>query len=228
MSPPPLPRVPAELHPLAREILEGLEGRPEAEAIVLGGGVALQHYCPFRQTRDLDAWWRKGVAPEVEAVIHEVIGRVAERHGLTVGKRVWSETQSYELKRGAKKIFSFQISLRDVELEAPLESSWAPVRIETFRDNLGAKMNALVGRGAPRDFLDVFEICRRGLADAGACWQAWSDKNPGRSPCEAKVNALRHLEAIESRRPLASIPAAERANAEAVRSWVRDGLCGAP
>lgn len=41
---PPEPKVPENLNPMAREILDRLKGRPEAHAIVLGGGVALQHY----------------------------------------------------------------------------------------------------------------------------------------------------------------------------------------
>ena len=53
----PDPEVPANLDPLAREVLEGLRGHAAAEAIVLGGGVALQHYCEFRTTLDIDARW---------------------------------------------------------------------------------------------------------------------------------------------------------------------------
>jgi hypothetical protein len=153
--------------------------------------------------------------------------RVAASHGLELGTRSWGETQSYELKRGAKKIFSFQISLRDVQLDAPLASAWDPVKIETFRDNLGAKMNALVERGAPRDFLDTHEVCRRGLVTENGCWEAWSDKNPGQRFEEAKAKVLHHLEAIELRRPLASIPAVdERKAAQDLRQWVRESLCG--
>ncbi len=40
-------------------------------------------------------------------------------------------------------------------LEDSIESAWAPIKIKTLRDNVGAKMNALVGRGAPRDFIDI-------------------------------------------------------------------------
>jgi hypothetical protein len=65
----PQPKVPASLDPLARDILERLKGRPEARAVVLGGGVALQHYLEYRRTVDLDAWWEKDVRPEAETVI---------------------------------------------------------------------------------------------------------------------------------------------------------------
>ena len=40
----PEPKVPINLNPLARDILEALEGHPEARAVVLGGGVKCR-YC---------------------------------------------------------------------------------------------------------------------------------------------------------------------------------------
>jgi len=39
------PTMPARLHALAKEILDELRDQPAAAAIILGGGVALQHYC---------------------------------------------------------------------------------------------------------------------------------------------------------------------------------------
>jgi hypothetical protein len=223
----PDPEVPGSLDPLAREVLEGLRGHAAAEAIVLVGGVALQHYCDFRATMDIDASWAGGPRSETRALILSVMQTVAANHGLELGTRTWGETQSYELKKGAKKVFSFKISLRDVQLEAPLASAWDPVKIETFRDNLGAKMNALVERGAPRDFLDAHEVCREALATETGCWEAWSDKNPGQPVEEARAKVLHHLEALELRRPLASISTpAERQAAQEVRRWVRESLCG--
>jgi hypothetical protein len=221
----PLPEPPEILDPLGREILEGLRGHSEAASIVLGGGVALQHYCPFRPTRDLDAWWRGHPDPAARALIEQVMAAVAARFGLETNVRAWGDTQSFELLREGTKIYSFQIAIRDVQLEEPLESAWAPVRIETLRDNIGSKMSALVIRGAPRDFVDVHEVCRRGLATVHDCWRTWSRKNPGRSVAEAKVTLLRHLELIESRRPLASIDdERERRSAERLRAWARGVL----
>jgi hypothetical protein len=119
-----------------------------------------------------------------------------------------------------------QVALRSVALDAPLQSAWAPVLIETFRDNLGAKMNALVGRGAPRDFADVFEVCRRGLATPGDCWLLWQQKNSDQNESEAKSRVLLHLEQIAARRPLSNVSdPAERQRAEQVRAWVKQSLC---
>jgi hypothetical protein len=223
------PQVPENLHALARELLESLRARPEAGAIVLGGGVALQHYCEYRETVDLDAWWHGGAQAAAEALLGEVMTCVARRHGLDTARRAWRETVSYELQREDRKVFSFQIAERAVELDRPLPSAWPPVLIESFRDNLGAKMNALVERGAPRDFLDVCEVCRRGLAAASDCWDLWAQKNPGHGRDEGRLRVLHHLELLETRRPLESIvDAGERRSAHAVRRWVRGSLCGRP
>src|SRR5262245_8836466 len=92
------PKIPENLHPLAREILEELRSNPEAEAIVIGGGVALQHYCEFRGTVDLDAWWSGGIRQETERLIRGAMERVGLLHGLELAVRSWRETQSYELK----------------------------------------------------------------------------------------------------------------------------------
>ena len=151
---------------------------------------------------------------------------VAKRHGLEFGVRTWRETESYELKSGAKKLFSFQISERSIQLDEPLESPWPPVKIETFRDNLGSKMSALVDRGAPRDFLDVYELVTRGFSSPQSSWDLWCQKNPGKNVDGARLQVLHHLEAIEARRPLEGIEDTEqRERAKALRDWVREVFC---
>ena len=222
----PDPVVPHELHPLAAEILELLRSRPEAAPIILGGGVALQHYCSFRQTNDIDAWWKMAPDSRTQLAIQNAMNEVAASHGYSLKVREWGETQSYELQHQEKTIFSFQIAIRTKELDPPRPSHWDPVQIETFRDNLAAKMNAVVSRGAPRDFLDVAEVCQRGLATPEDCWGLWKAKNPELTLRAAKANVVRHLEQLESRRPLASIQdAEERSQATTVRLWLREQLC---
>lgn len=221
-----IPQVPQRLDPLARDVLAQLKGQPDAAHLVLGGGVALQHYCAFRSTRDLDAWWHEGPEPATEALLENVLARVGSRHGMDIKVRRWGETQSYELQSHNRTVFSFQIAMRSVQLEPPLTSAWAPVQIETFRDNVGAKMNALVARGAPRDFLDVHQLARRGLVTTDDLWTTWHRKNRGVSAVEACAAVLRHLELLEARRPLSSISDEEAyRNAEQLRRWVRDALC---
>ncbi len=220
------PKPPHRLTPLAKEVLDELRAQPAAAAIILGGGVALQHYCEFRDTQDLDAWWESLPAGATETLLAEVMERVGERHGLLLRIRNWGETQSYELQKSEQTVFSFQIAVRSVSLEPPLASAWPPVQIETFLDNIGSKMNALVGRGAPRDFLDVFAVVSRGLADSHELWGAWARKNPSGLVAEAKLNVLRRLEELEARRPLDSIDDAQsQQDASSLRSWARTELC---
>ena len=72
-----------------------------------------------------------------------------------------------------RREFSFQIALRSVELEPTLISPWALILIEMLSDNVGAKMNALVDRGAPRDFTDIRKIVSAGLVTTARCWELW-------------------------------------------------------
>ncbi len=100
---------------------------------------------------------------------------------------LWGETVSFELSDGNRKIFSFQIALRTVELDPPRESAWPPVLIESLADNVGNKVNALVQRGAPRDFLDIRQLVTNGIVSVEKCWDWWSRKNPGVGVRQAKA-----------------------------------------
>lgn len=225
--PPPTP--PSRLGGYAREVLEFLAGHEAAAEIVLGGGIALAHYVDYRDTFDLDAWWAVAPTEPANALLDEAMQIVANRHGMTCVRRSWGETVSLELVSGQRKVFSLQIAPRDRYLDATLEAAWAPVRIETLRDNVASKMNALVNRGAPRDLRDIHEVCRRGLMSAPQCWELYGEKNPGRSARDATGKVLHALERLEIQRPLDSIADAEqRRDAAAVRQWYRDVFCQQP
>lgn len=225
----PRPTPPSRLSGYAREVLEFLAGHEAAAEIVLGGGIALAHYVDYRDTFDLDAWWAVAPTEPANALLDEAIQTVAKRHGMTCVRRSWGETVSLELVDGQRKVFSLQIAPRDRYLDATLEAAWAPVRIETLRDNVASKMNALVNRGAPRDLRDIHEVCRRGLMSAAQCWKLYEEKNPGRSPRDATGKVLHALERLEIQRPLDSIADGEqRRDAAAVRCWYRDVFCQQP
>jgi hypothetical protein len=218
---------PLGIDPLAREILDALRGRPASGEIVLGGYVALSYHVDYRQTRDIDAWWRTGPKAETLAAIRQAMEDVAGRHGLELNERQWGEMVSFELSRENRKVFSFQIAVRSVEIEPPHESAWEPVLLESLADTVGAKMNALVGRGAPRDFTDIREMVSRGIVTVEECWRWWSLKNPGADARLAKAQVLRLLEALEQRRPLDEIQdPGERAAAREARDWIRRVLVG--
>ena len=57
------PKRPATLSELAEATLDALTREPLSANVVLGGGIALKHYDDFRQTQDVDAWWRDAPEP---------------------------------------------------------------------------------------------------------------------------------------------------------------------
>jgi len=214
---------PRSLDPLAERVLALLSGRPEAGGIILGGYLALQHYVDYRVSHDIDAWWADRADPAVERIIRLVMRQVAAEAGMALEERRFGETLSFELVHEGQQRFSFQIAVRSVALEEAQPSAWPPLRLETLADNVGAKMNALVNRGAPRDFLDIHAVVTADLLTPARCWELWQAKNPGAAIEAARQNLLLHLAGLDARRPVESIadPAA-RERARTVRQWFKD------
>jgi hypothetical protein len=211
------------MDPLAERVLSLLSGRPEGDQIVLGGYLALQHYLDYRTTHDIDAWWSGRADPAAERIIRQVMRQVAGESQMALRERRFGDTLSLELVRDGQQRFSFQIASRSIVVEEPHLSAWPPLRIETLTDNIGAKMNALVNRGAPRDFLDVYTVIDAGLLTPTRCWELWQIKNPGGSTEAARQNLLLHLAGLDSRRPLDSIADPQgRERARQVRQWFKD------
>jgi hypothetical protein len=216
----PLPKPPSNLHPLSRELLERLAGHAEAAEIVIGGGVALSHYLEYRPTVDLDAWWHGEPRADVMAFLEAAMQAIASRHGFEYRRRSWGETESLELLQGTQKQFSFQISRRTLALDEAIPSQWEPVCIESLRDNVASKMTALVQRGAPRDFLDIYHLCTRDVMSMADCWHAFMEKGLGIGMDEARRKIIARLAMIEASRPLETIqPGEPREQAARVRAW---------
>jgi hypothetical protein len=148
--------------------------------------------------------------------------QVATEEGFTLEERRFGETVSFELVREGKRQFSFRVAIRSIALEEPLASAWPPVLIETLADNVASKMNALVDRGAPRDFVDIQQLADLGLVTIPQCWEWWSKKNPGELVEPAKQKVLFHLTSLENRRPLESISdSGDRERARRTREWFK-------
>jgi hypothetical protein len=227
------PQRPDDLDPLAIAMLEDLQRYPEeAQHVILGGGFALKHFHSFRPTHDIDAWWhqRTSEAERAGAIerLRSIARNVATEHGLSYKERprASNDVVSLELSRGSTKTFAFQIAPRTIELDPPLvdRSPWAPIPMETLRDNIGSKMTALVGRGAPRDFQDVYALTRAGLVTIEEAWGIWEAKNPGLDVDAAKAQVLKRIESIELRRPIESVPTELRDTVAESRRWVREEL----
>lgn len=213
---------PEHLDPLAEAILERLRQNPASSEIILGGYFGLQHYLDYRRSHDIDAWWRQRASLATEQAIRQVMQEVAADHGARYQERRFGETISFEILEPDGRRMSFQIAVRDIALDAPQPSPWAPILIESLRDNLASKMNALVNRGAPRDFMDIQKAVDSGLVSEEECWQFWLLKNPGQRAAEGKARALINLENLEQRRPPSEIKdPTQQANAQSLRDWFR-------
>lgn len=183
------------------------------------------HYLEYRSTHDVDAWWTPEVGANerqrVLTTVEEVLATFGE-----VRKRSWGDVVSLDLKVEKATAFSFQIATRSAQLEPSAPAPWVDILLDSLPDLLAGKMVALVERGAPRDFRDVYSMCRAGVTSASACWDLWrrrqemagSDTDPSR----ARLAVETHLERIARHRPLDGIDEpARREEAESVRGWFK-------
>lgn len=129
-------------------------------------------------------------------------------------------------------MFSFQIAERSAQLEPSALTPWTNVLLDSFSDLVASKMVALVERGAPRDFRDVYSLCRAGMTTPDKCWGLWrrrqqlagSDTESNR----ARLALETHLARIASHRPLTQIADdQQRADAEKVRNWFKEEFINA-
>lgn len=123
--------------------------------------------------------------------------------------------------------------VRSAQLQPPTTLPWSNVALDSLPDLVASKMVALVERGAPRDFRDIYVVCHAGLMAPADCWRLWklrqqkarSDVDPHR----ARLAVETHLTRISQHRPLEAIgDPDQRAAAEAVRSWFTRELLLAP
>ncbi len=227
------PAKPRHVSPYAKDCLEALAHEGLGDKISLGGAFGLSYYLEYRPTHDVDAWWcpSAGNADRLKAI--SLLRETLSRYG-TVRTRTWGDVVSVELEVGGKIVFTFQIAARSAQLEESRAAPWPHgMLLDSFRDLVAAKMVALVERGAPRDFRDIYTICRAGLADAALCWKLWQQRRSlagdDTAPGRAKLAVLTHLERIELHRPLDQISDPEqRELAATLRNWFRgsfmDGL----
>jgi len=217
------PQQPSHLSPHARACLEALVKANLADRISLGGGVGLFHYLDYRATHDLDAWWSEWVTEEQKRAVLQLLETILSTFG-NVRVRSWGDVDSIELSQDGKTVFGFQVAHRSVRLEQPVSAGWIAVPLDSMVDLAASKMVALVERGAPRDFLDIFNVCQAGLFSIAECWALWrrrqvlsgSDVDVAR----ARLAIETHLERIALHRPLEQIvDLGQREQARQLRDW---------
>jgi hypothetical protein len=217
------PQQPSHLSAYARACLEALVKAKLADRISLGGALGLFHYLDFRSSHDVDAWWSESVGEQEKQAVLKVLETTLSEFG-SVRTRAWGDVVSVELVRDDKVVFSFQIAARSVHLEESISAGWIDVPLDSLADLAASKMIALVERGAPRDFLDIFTLCQAGLLSIDECWKLWrmrqtlagSDTDTHR----ARLAIETHLERIALQRPLEGIDdPGQREQARRVRDW---------
>ena len=182
----------------------------------------MQHYLEYRSTHDVDAWWAAGRDDAALAAARSIFRETAQTFGWEFRERSWGETVSLEAWEGSRKAFSFQVAERSVELTPPRLGVWGNLAIESIEDNVGAKMNALVSRGAPRDFVDIKAIVDAGIVSEDGCWALWQRKNPSATIAFGKMAVQNNLAALMARVPLERISEGRRDAARALRTWFRE------
>jgi hypothetical protein len=219
------PKRPTNIPAYSDICLKALNEQNLGSKISLGGAFGLMHYFEYRPTYDVDAWWDSTATGEDQRRVISLLENRLRAFG-AVYTRSWGDVVSIELKSGAKKDFTFQIAHRSVQLEPSVPSPWYDIPLDSLNDLVANKMVALVERGAPRDFLDIYHLCQEGLYTPEQCWLLWQQRQQlagsDTSGTRANLALQTHLARIEQHRPLFKIADPEaKESAQRVRSWFK-------
>ncbi len=222
------PRRPSHLSEYAQACLQDLARCGMGDKVSVGGGLGLLHYLDYRPTHDVDAWWDVSATTEDQRRVIQRVKATLESFG-SVKTRAWGDVISIELALAERTVFSFQIARRSAQLRPSAPAPWTDVQLDSFADLVASKMVALVERGAPRDFRDIYALAQASLVTPHQCWNLWqrrqelagSDTDRGR----ARLAVETHLARIAQHRPLMQIvDPQQRAEAETVRRWFVEEL----
>ena len=207
----------------AKLTLEQLATHQLGAKLSLGGAFGLLHYLDYRPTHDVDAWWLSETTSAEQEAVLAVVEEALAQFG-EVKRRAWGDVVSVELRQEERVIFSFQIAHRSVQLQPSTSAGWADVLLDSLIDLIASKMVALVERGAPRDFRDIYQVCYENLATPIQCWQWWEQRQAlagsDADHYRARLAVETHLVRIAQHRPLDQIADAEqREVAQQVRTW---------
>lgn len=221
-------RTPSHISFFAEACLNALVENDLGNKISLCGALALLHYIDYRTTHDVDAWWNESTTSEERAKVIAVLEKILEEFGV-VKTRSWGDVVSVELSQENRTVFSFQIALRSVRLEPSITLPNLNVLTDGLDDLLASKMVALVERGAPRDFRDIFTACQANIVTPQRCWELWSRRQElagsDTNITRAKLAIETHLTRIAQLRPLDRIENAEqREQAQRLRTWFSEEL----
>lgn len=217
---------PSHLSYYAEICLVALADRGLGHLISVGGAVGLMHYLDYRPTHDAHAWWSPGISEEERRLVIGTLEDALRPFG-AVRTRTWGDVISLDLLQEGRSVFNIQIANRSAQLRPSTTTPWAEVLLDSLDDLVASKMVALVERGAPRDFRDIFALCNAGLVTPRRCWELWTERQNltggDTDPRRASVAVETHLERIELQRPLDRVcDSTERDDAARLRTWFRE------
>lgn len=217
------PQRPQNLPDYAEVCLQALAAHQLGDKISIGGALGLLHYLDYRSTRDVDAWWTESATLADQRQIISILETTLRAFG-PVKTRIWGDVVSVELLQENQTCFSFQIARRSAQLETATPAPWINVLLDSLDDLLASKMVALVERGAPRDFRDIYALCQAGLSTPRRCWELWRQRQvlagSDTDLARAQLAVETHLARIIQHRPLEQIQdPQQRREAEQTRHW---------
>jgi hypothetical protein len=220
------PHRPSHIPDYAELCLHTLVNNGLNDKISLRGAFGLLHYLEYRPTHDVDAWWIQSATSRDKEQVTQVLEEALGPYG-AVRSRTWGDVVSIELVQGETVVFSFQIAQRSAQLEPSVSAVWIDVPLDSFPDLVASKMVALVERGAPRDFRDIYALCQNGLTTPEQCWQLWQQRQKlagsDTDTYRARLAVETHLTRITLHRPVNQISdPGQRAEAEQVRTWFEE------
>lgn len=119
------------------------------------------------------------------------------------------------------------------DIERSLLAPWPEsLNVDSLYDLIASKMLALIERGAPRDFYDIYTLCKNGSTEISQCWKLWKNRqelaNGDTNLKRAKTAILTHLARIVQHRPLHTIQGLDdRQKAEDLRRWFEEEFLNA-
>ena len=185
--------------------------------------MGLFHYLDYRPTHDVDSWWSELLTEEQRHEVSQTLEATLSSFG-DLRVRSWGDVISVEFILKGKLVFSFQIVSRSARLEEPISANWIDVPLDNLADLVASKMVALVERGAPRDFLDIYLLCQGEILSIGECWAFWykrqslAGSDTDASRVRLAIESL--LERITLYRPLEEIVNfGQRKQAQQILNW---------
>ncbi|MGA2975626.1 MAG: hypothetical protein ABSF77_09985 [Spirochaetia bacterium] len=95
------PRLPQSISPYARLCFDAIAAKGLGRFLSIGGGFGLAHYMEYRDTHDIDAWWREPASEDTRARVIQTVVEALRSHG-RVRTRSWGDVTSVKLEQASR------------------------------------------------------------------------------------------------------------------------------